>query len=66
MRKKAFVNQKLCVACGSCLSACKVGAVSIPRGVCAVIDSMKCVGCGMCAKKCPASIITVSEVKSDE
>lgn len=65
-KKKAFVDQKLCVACGSCLTACKVGAVSIPRGVCAVIDSIRCIGCGMCAKKCPASIITISEVESDE
>lgn len=65
-KKKAFVHQKLCVACGSCLAACKVGAVSIPRGVCAVIDSIRCIGCGMCAKKCPASIITISEVESDE
>lgn len=66
MKKKAFVDQKLCVACGSCLKACRAGAISIPRGVYAVIDSVKCIGCGMCSKKCPASIITISEVKSNE
>ena len=60
--KKAFIDQKLCVACGCCLTACKLGAVSIPKGICANIDEAKCVGCGMCAKKCPASIITVKEV----
>ena len=49
--KKAFVDKKLCVACGCCLTACKVGAITIPRGVCAIIDINKCVGCGMCAKK---------------
>ena len=64
--KKAVVDQKLCVACGCCLTACKLGAVSIPKGVCAVIDEAKCVGCGMCAKKCPASIITVKEADSNE
>lgn len=64
--KKASVNQKLCVACGSCLSACKLGAVSIPKGVYAIIDKEKCVGCGMCAVKCPAGVVTVMEEKNNE
>lgn len=65
MKKKAFVNQKLCVACGCCLKACKIGAVSIPTGVYAVIDALKCVGCGMCERNCPAGIITISEVNQE-
>lgn len=64
--RRAFINDKLCVACGCCLTACKVGAVSIPEGVCAIIDDSKCVGCGMCAEKCPASIIEIKEVKHNE
>lgn len=64
--KKAVVDQKLCVACGCCLTACKAGVVSIPKGVSAVIDEAKCIGCGMCAGKCPASIITVKEVTPNE
>ena len=44
--------EKLCVACGSCLTACKLGAVSIPHGVCAMIDEDKCVGCGRCIGIC--------------
>jgi len=66
MNKKAFVNQNLCVACGCCLNACRINAISIPNGVCAIIDSSKCIGCGMCSKKCPASIITVREVKKND
>ena len=65
MKKKACVNQKICVACGCCLTACKVGAITIPYGVYAIIDKAKCVGCGMCAKKCPASVIEM-EVQTDE
>lgn len=64
--KKAFVDEKLCVACGCCLTSCKLNAISIANGVHAAIDVLKCVGCGMCAKKCPASIITVKEVQSNE
>ena len=66
MKKKAFINLNLCVACGCCLTACKLNAISIPYGTNAIIDSNKCVGCGMCAKKCPASIITISEVNDNE
>ena len=65
MKKKACINKKFCVACGCCITACKLKAISIPRGVYAVVDKNKCVGCGMCAKKCPASIIEM-EVQSDE
>lgn len=64
--KKAFINQNLCVACGCCLTACKLGAISIPRGTHAIVHMEKCVGCGMCAKKCPASIILVREVEKGE
>lgn len=64
--KKAFIDEKLCVACGCCLTACKVGAIRIPTGTHAMVDMNKCVGCGMCARKCPASIITVKEVASHE
>ena len=66
MMKKAFVDKKLCVACGCCLTACRVGAITIPRGVHAIIDVNKCVGCGMCAKKCPASVIEIKEAATNE
>ncbi len=61
--KKAFVDQTLCVACGCCITACRLGAISIPEGVRAIIDTSKCVGCGMCARTCPASIISVKEAE---
>jgi len=64
--KQAVINDKLCVACGCCMSACKLNAITIPHGVYAIVDTRKCVGCGMCAKKCPASIITLEEMKFDE
>jgi len=61
MKKLAFVDQKICVACGVCMKTCPKGAISIYRGCYAVVDAGKCVGCGLCAKACPAGCITTKE-----
>lgn len=57
IRKKAIIHKEECVACGCCVRACPVGAISIFKGVFAVVDYSKCVGCGKCAAICPASVI---------
>ena len=64
MKKKAVVDKKLCVACGCCLTACKLGAISIPHGVCAMIDEDKCVGCGRCLESCPVNMNIVKVIKA--
>ncbi len=61
-RKKAFVDQALCVGCGSCVKVCPLGAMEIVRGIMAQADMDRCVGCGKCAKECPASVIEIREV----
>lgn len=61
MRKSAFVDQKICVACGACMKVCPKGAISIYRGCYALADKAKCVGCSLCAKTCPAGCITIAE-----
>lgn len=61
--KKAANVNKGCVACGSCIKPCPVKAVSVYRGLYAVVDLSKCIGCGKCAAACPAGII---EVKARE
>lgn len=61
-RKKAFVDQGLCVACGCCVKVCPMGAISIFKGIMAAVDMDKCVGCSKCAKECPASVIEIREV----
>lgn len=61
MKKLAFVDQAVCVACGACMKACPKGAISIYRGCYAVVNAEKCVGCGLCGKACPAGVITVKE-----
>ena len=61
-RRKAFVEQSSCVACGCCVKVCQMGAISIPKGIFAEINLDKCVGCGKCVKECPASVIEIQEV----
>lgn len=64
VRKKAFVNEDLCVACGCCVKVCPTAAISIVWGVMAQVDEAKCVGCGKCAKECPGTIITIKEAET--
>ena len=61
MKKLAFVDQKICVACGVCMKTCPKGAISIYRGCYAVVEANRCVGCGLCAKACPAGCIEPRE-----
>lgn len=60
-RKKAQVEQNLCVACGCCVKVCPINAINVYKGLYAAVDANKCVGCGKCAKECPASVIIIKE-----
>lgn len=58
-KRKAIISIQECVACGCCIKVCPKNAITVPEGICAVIDGTRCVGCGACAKECPASIISL-------
>lgn len=58
-KRKAVVDQKACVSCGSCVKVCPKRALSIYKGLYAQVDEELCVGCKKCAKECPASIIEI-------
>lgn len=47
-----------CLGLGSCVRACKFGAMDIIDRV-ARVDENKCTGCGMCVKACPKHIIEI-------
>ena len=57
--KVARVKREDCVACGTCVKACPMGAASVFRGSWARIDEGICVGCGKCAGACPTGCVSV-------
>ena len=60
MKRIAVISSE-CVACGYCMKICPKQAISVPKGIRAVIDESRCVGCGKCAKDCPAQVIRIAE-----
>ena len=61
-KRRAFVEQTDCVACGCCVKVCPMNAIHVYYGLYALVDESKCVGCGKCAKECPATVIEIREV----
>lgn len=59
--RKAEVITKHCVACGVCASVCPKDAISIYRGIHAVVEESLCIGCSKCSKACPAGTIEMRE-----
>lgn len=57
-KKIAEVN-KGCVACGSCVNPCPLNAISVYKGLSAIVESSSCAGCGKCATICPAGLIDI-------
>ena len=49
-----------CVSCGSCESACPVGAISMGDGH-MQIDAGTCIDCGACARTCPVGAIAPAD-----
>ena len=50
-KRRAYVEQRDCVACGCCAKACPVSAVNIYKGMYAIVDASRCVGCGRCRRE---------------
>ena len=53
--RMAYKITDICVACGTCIDECPVGAIS--EGDIYKIDENACVSCGTCAGACPTGAI---------
>ena len=54
--------QYSCLGYGTCLIACKFGAISIKDNL-AVVDFHRCTGCGQCVAACPKNVIGIVSKK---
>lgn len=51
-----------CLGLGTCVTACKFGALSIGEDHLPKVDQEKCTGCGACESICPKHIIRLTSV----
>ena len=62
----AEVSSEACSQCGTCISRCPVGAVTLtgPSGE-AQIDRSRCIGCGLCVPTCSSEAIRLKKKESE-
>ena len=63
-RRRAFVDEAHCVACGCFVKVCPLRAIEVYKGLTAKVDAQRCVGCGKCGRECPAGVIGIREVEA--
>ncbi len=63
------VDEKKCMGCGACVSACAYGALELQKtrlGNKAVINPVLCKGDGLCNRKCPTGAIQLKHFTDKE
>ncbi len=63
------VNEKQCIGCGACLTACTYGAIEFRetrQGKKAVVNPVICKGDGLCNAMCPTGAISLKHFTDEE
>jgi heterodisulfide reductase subunit A len=63
------VDEKKCMGCGACISACTYGAIEFRetrQGKKAVVNPVLCKGDGLCNAKCPTGAISLKHFTDEE
>jgi Pyruvate/2-oxoacid:ferredoxin oxidoreductase delta subunit len=55
----AWVNEDLCVGCGTCTEFCQFNAISLGAELVAQVEWAECMGCGVCVDKCANEAISL-------
>src|SRR5512145_2605144 len=58
------INGELCNGCGSCVSVCPTGTISLVQGKAAVTEAAT-ISCGHCEAVCPQSAIRVIAIDEE-
>jgi NADH-quinone oxidoreductase subunit F len=58
------IEAQKCKACGKCIKACPVAAITGAKKVAHVIDQGKCITCGQCRETCPFEAVATEKVRS--
>ena len=56
-----MIDKEKCIGCGTCVSICPVGAISLDEGGKAQIDKSICIRCGACQSSCPVEAIDLDK-----
>ncbi len=54
-----YIDPKLCLGAGSCITACPESAIGMIKGKAVLINPTYCIGHGACAAACPHGAITL-------
>jgi len=63
------VDDKKCIGCGACVTACTYGAIHLEdtkQGKKARVIPVLCKGCGLCNAKCPSAAVQLKHFTDDE
>ena len=63
------VDEKRCIGCGACVSACAYAALELnesKQGSKVAVNPVLCKGCGLCNSKCPTGAIQLKHFTDEE
>ncbi|MHB8454579.1 MAG: RnfABCDGE type electron transport complex subunit B [Acidiferrobacterales bacterium] len=61
-RRRAVIDEALCIGCRKCIDACPVDAILGARRLMHTVIAHECSGCELCLAPCPVDCIDMQEV----
>lgn len=59
-RRRAQIDEALCIGCAKCLDACPVDAIVGSHKLMHTVIAAECTGCGLCMPPCPVDCIALA------